>query len=298
MRILVTGRHGQLARSLVERAAGRPGTTIVLAARPQLDLERPETIAPALDAVRADAIINAAAYTAVDKAEDEPDRAWAINAEAPGLLARAAAARDIPIVHLSSDYVFDGSGEDARDETARTGPLGVYGRSKLAGEEKVCAAAPRHAIVRTAWVYSPFGTNFVKTMINAAKTRDALAVVSDQHGNPTCALDLADGLLRLLEQWTSGVRDGGTYHLAGTGDASWFELACEVFAQCRKHGLPAADVRPIATADWPTRAVRPANSRLDSRKFERDFGFRMPDWRLSVAATVERLARGDQDAAA
>ncbi|HEX5184731.1 MAG TPA: dTDP-4-dehydrorhamnose reductase [Allosphingosinicella sp.] len=295
MKILVTGRHGQLARSLVERCASHPGLEIVALGRPVLDLEAPETIAPALDAVDADVIVNAAAYTAVDRAEDEPDRAWAVNAEAPGLLAAAAAARDIPIVHLSTDYVFDGSGDGARDETARTGPLGVYGRSKLAGEEKVRAATPRHAIVRTAWVYSPFGTNFVKTMIDVARTRDALAVVSDQHGNPTSALDLADGLLDLLERWNEGAGDGGTYHLAGTGDASWFELACEVFAQCRKHGLPAADVRPIATADWPTRAVRPANSRLDSGRFERDFGFRMPDWRASVAATVERLAGGGRD---
>src|SRR5947209_15452213 len=151
MRILVTGGRGQLVRSLIERAVERPRLELLRAGRPDLDLERPETIAPALDAVRPDVIVNAAAYTAVDKAEDEPQRAWSVNAEAPGHLAAAAALRDVPIVHISTDYVFDGSGLGPRDETAPTGPLGVYGRSKLAGEERVRSATPRHTIVRTAW---------------------------------------------------------------------------------------------------------------------------------------------------
>jgi dTDP-4-dehydrorhamnose reductase len=294
MRVLVTGRHGQLARSLGERARGRRDVELIAIGRPELDLERPDALAERVVRLAPDAIVNAAAYTAVDRAEDEPDRAWIVNAVAPGALAAAAASLDVPIVHLSTDYVFDGRGDRARTEDSPTAPLGQYGRSKLAGEEAVRRAAPRHMIVRTAWVYSPFGSNFVKTMMQLGRTRDSLTVVADQHGNPTSAIDLADGILTVLARWANGERtgEGETYHLAGSGEASWFDFASAVFAECRRLGLPAASVAPIATADWPTRAVRPLNSRLDCTKFAREFGFVMPLWRGSVAAIVERLAAG------
>lgn len=238
-------------------------------------------------AVRPALVVNAAAYTAVDKAEEEPALAFRINGEGAGEAAAAARNVGAAIIQLSTDYVFDGEASEPYAEDAPTNPLSVYGRSKLAGEEAVRAANPDHLILRTAWVYSPFGRNFVRTMIAAAAKRDALDVVDDQVGCPTSALDLADAILSIAEQ-RSGF--GDTFHLAGSGSASWFELASEIMASCRRLGLPAAEVRPIATADWPTKATRPAYAVLDCAKIERDLGLRLPDWRRSVAATVERLA--------
>jgi dTDP-4-dehydrorhamnose reductase len=166
--------------------------------------------------------------------------------------------------------------------------LSVYGASKLAGEEAVRAANPDHLILRTAWVYSPFGRNFVRTMVAAARDRDSLNVVDDQHGSPTSALDLADAILAIAANWP--LDSGRIYHIAGSGSASWFELASEVMANCHRLGLPAAEVRPIGTADWPTRAARPRNAVLDSDAINRDLGIRLPDWRQSVAGIVERLS--------
>jgi dTDP-4-dehydrorhamnose reductase len=292
MRVLVTGADGQLTRSLVERSAAHPEIEIIAVGRPQLDLEIPESGARTIADVRPDAVINAAAYTAVDQAEDDPERAHRINAEAAGEIAAAAERIGARMVQISTDYVFDGRVAGPYAEDAQPNPLGAYGRSKLAGEEAVRAANREHLILRTAWVYSPFGNNFVKTMMSAATTRDTLTVVDDQRGSPSSALDLADGLLRILEVWrereTTGL--GGTYHLAGTGSTTWCGFARAIMAECRKRGLPAAEVRPIATRDWPTRAARPANSVMSSAKFSRDFGFAMPRWEESLAAVVERLA--------
>lgn len=254
--------------------------------RPDLDLGQPGSAAKAIEAIRPDVVINAAAYTAVDQAEDEPELAMRINAEAAGEVAEAAAKAGAAVIQLSTDYVFDGTGVGAYLEDAPTAPLGVYGRTKLAGEEQVRAANPRHLIVRTAWVYSPFGRNFVKTMMAGAQSRDVLTVVDDQCGNPSSALDLADGLLTATRQ---GWNSGGTYHLAGTGSASWAQFAAEIMDQCEALGLPRAHIVPIASEDWPTRARRPANSRLDSSRFERDFAFAMPPWANSVRQVVERL---------
>lgn len=287
MRILVTGREGQVARSLVERAAGRKDLTLIALGRPHLDLEKPETIGLAIADARPDLVINAAAYTQVDQAEEEPERAFRVNGEAAGDVAAAAATLGVPIIHLSTDYVFDGRLDRPYREDDPVNPLGVYGRSKLEGEERVRAANSDHAIVRTAWVYSPFGRNFVKTMMTAAHTRDELNVVADQVGNPTSALDLADGLLAMAEQW----RGSGTWHLAGTGDASWHEFAEAIMSACREAGEPSARIAPIRTQEWPTKAVRPANSRLSSARFEADFGFAMPDWRASVLDVVMRVAK-------
>ncbi|MES2119084.1 MAG: dTDP-4-dehydrorhamnose reductase [Pseudomonadota bacterium] len=291
MKVLVTGRSGQLARSLAERAEGR--VELVTMGRPELDLEEPGSAANAIAAARPDVVINAAAYTAVDEAEDEPERAMRINAEAAGEVAVAAAKLGVPVIQISTDYVFDGRGEGGYPEDAPTAPLGVYGRTKLAGEEAVRGANPRHVMVRTAWVYSPFGRNFVKTMMGAAKVREVLTVVDDQRGNPSSALDLADGLLAMVERWRD-VPDLGlsqTYHLAGTGSTSWCGFARAVMAECAKLGLAAAKVQPIASADWPTKASRPHNSQLSSEKFVRDFGFVMPPWERSLTAVVARLAK-------
>ena len=200
----------------------------------------------------------------------------------------AAAKVGAAVIHVSTDYVFDGSGTGPYREDAAVNPLGVYGRSKLAGEEQVRAANPGHAIVRTAWVYSPFGRNFVKSIMAAAIVRDRLTVVDDQRGSPSSALDLADGLLAMAQ---SGDGWGETYHLAGGGEASWCEFAREIMAQCAANGLPHAPVDPIRTEDWPMRAARPSNSVLDSSKFERVFAFFMPDWRTSLSAVVARLAQ-------
>ena len=288
MRILLTGREGQVARSLLEKAADWPGLELVPAGRPELDLAEPGSIARVIRAIVPDLVINAAAYTAVDQAEDEPDLAFRINADAAGEAAAAARELGAGIIQLSTDYVFDGQATEPYTEDSATNPLSAYGRSKLAGEAAVRAANPDHVILRTAWVYSPFGRNFVKTMVAAARERDVLSVVDDQCGSPTSALDLAGAILGLAAAWPAGA--GRTYHLAGSGSASWFDLVGEVMAQCRRLGLPAADVRPIRTADWPTKAVRPPFAVLDSGRIHRDLGIRLPDWRQSVSASVEHLA--------
>ncbi len=293
MKVLVTGRDGQLARSLIERAEGRDGIELLAVGRPDLDLEVLGSAAQAIAAALPDVVINAAAYTAVDPAEDEPERAFRINADAAGEVAGAAREVGAAVIQMSTDYVFDGRSAGPYGEDAATNPLGVYGRSKLAGEDQVGAANSDHLILRTAWVYSPFGRNFVKTMIAAAETRDVLTVVDDQVGNPTSALDLADGILAVIDSWRSGGRIGvgQTYHLAGGGSTSWCGFAQAIMAHCRAIGRPAADVSAIRTDDWPTKAVRPRNSTLDCAKFVRDFGFTMPQWRDSLPPIVERIVR-------
>lgn len=293
MKLLVTGRAGQLARSLAHRAAGRDDLELRFGARPEVDLTRAGSVARAIRGERPDVVINAAAYTAVDDAEEQPELAHRINADAAGEAAKAAADVGAAFVQISTDYVFGGGRNDRpyREDDA-VQPLGVYGRSKLAGEELVRAANPRHAILRTAWLYSPFGRNFVKSMIAAAQARPVLTVVDDQHGSPTSALHLADAVLTLVEEWRGGAKPTGgmTYHVAGSGVTSWCGLAQALMAECREFGLPAAEVRPIRTEDWPTRAERPRYSALDSGKFAAEVGFTMPDWRASVGSVVRQLA--------
>lgn len=288
MKVLVIGRSGQLARSIAERWP-EADVAVEVAGRPEIDLEREGEAEAAIAARAPDLVVNAAAYTAVDAAEGEPERAFRVNAEAAGEVARAARSAGARLIHLSTDYVFDGSLSESHGEGSPTAPRSAYGRSKLAGEDSVRSAGGDHLIVRTAWVYSPFGRNFVKTMVTAARDRDSLRVVADQLGNPTSALDLADGLLAAARDWHAG-----TYHLAGTGTTSWFGLAEAVMDECRRLALPAARVEPIATADWPTPAERPANSVLDCSRFKRDFGFSMPHWRRSLAPVVERIGTGER----
>lgn len=292
MKVLVTGSTGQLARSLVERASSRPNFEVIAVGRPELDLEICGSAGRVIGAAAPDVVINAGAYTAVDEAEDEPERAFRVNATGAGEVAAAAVKAGAPIIQISTDYVFDGRSEEPYSENAPTNPLGVYGQSKLRGEEYVRAATPDHLIVRTAWVYSPFGRNFVKSILSAAETRDCLTVVDDQRGSPTSALDFADCLLRMLNVWREAPLAGlgETYHLAGAGGTSWCGFAQAIMTEFASRGLPAADVRPILTDDWPTKAERPRNSVLDSSKFARAFGFAMRDWRLSIGEVVERLA--------
>lgn len=289
MRIVVTGRTGQVALSLAERAEAS-GHDVVLVARPEFDLLAPATILPALEAARPDLVVNAAAYTAVDAAENDREVAFAVNALGAETVAAAAARLGVPVVQISTDYVFDGTGSGPYDEAAATSPLGVYGASKLAGERAVAAANPRHLVLRTAWVYSPFGRNFVRTMLKLAEGRDEVSVVADQHGNPTSAFDIADGLLAVATRIAQGgFERWGTYHLAGNGEATWADFAAHVFEVSEGLGGPSARVRAITSAEYPTAARRPANSRLNSGTFSSVFDWAAPEWRESAAIVVRRL---------
>lgn len=292
MRVLVTGREGQVVRALLERGAGVADLELIPVGRPDLDLAEPGSGAAAVHRIAPDVVISAAAYTAVDQAEDEPDLANRVNGEAPGELAAAAREIGAPIIHLSTDYVFDGRKPEPYHEGDPVGPIGAYGRSKLLGEERVRAANPDHLILRTAWVYSPWGKNFVKTMVVLARNREEIRVVADQHGNPTSAEDIADGLLAILSGWREGQSQGlgKTYHLAGTGRTHWCGFAEGIFAECGRLGWPSAVACPITTADFPTKAARPSNSALDSTSFWNTFGYRAPEWRESLARVVWRLA--------
>ncbi|MDF1635341.1 dTDP-4-dehydrorhamnose reductase [Mycoplana sp. MJR14] len=288
MRIAVTGTRGQVALALMERARTLPEVEVVALGRPDLDLARPETIWPALASSRPDLVVSAAAYTAVDRAEDEPELAHSINGTGAGAVATAAARLGAPVIHLSTDYVFDGKSQGAYQETDAPAPLNVYGLSKRAGEMAVAAATTRHLILRTSWVYSPFGTNFAKTMLRLARERTEIAVVSDQRGHPSSALDLADGILRAALALDDGVAYG-IYHLAGTGTASWADFARQVFSASRALGGPWAEVRDIAAADYAAPAPRPSNTQLCCAKFGSAFGWTMPHWRQSVDAVVSRI---------
>ena len=294
-RMVVTGRDGQVVSSLIERAAAEnpfPRRFDVIAiGRPGLDLSRPETIDIALREARPDVIVSAAAYTAVDRAETDEVAATIVNGVSAGVLAATADSLGVPIVHLSTDYVFDGTKRLPYVETDPVAPIGAYGRSKLAGEEAVTQATPNHAILRTAWVYSPFGKNFLKTMLRLAETRDSLNVVGDQVGNPTSALDIADAVIavagNLLDGDAAGLR--GIFHMTGSGEVNWADFAAEIFAQSKSRGGPSAAVNPIPSSAYPTPATRPANSRLDCRKLFEAHGVKLPNWPEATAAVVARL---------
>jgi len=291
MRIVVTGKTGQVARSLIERASASGSVEVVALGRPELDLLDANSIAKSIAAARPDIVVSAAAYTAVDRAETEPELAHAVNAVGAKRLAEAAAEADAPVIHLSTDYVFGGTGEEPHGEDDATGPLGVYGQSKLAGEQAVMAANPRHVILRTAWLYSPFGGNFVRTVLKLASERSEIPVIADQWGNPTSALDVADGILRIARMLDvqPAAFPAGIYHLAGAGATNWSGLARQVFAVSRARGGPHATVRDVASADYPTKAPRPANSRLAMARFAATCGWVPPDWRQSTEEVVARL---------
>jgi dTDP-4-dehydrorhamnose reductase len=283
MRALIFGTTGQVGIELARRAP--EGVELIALGRDRVDLADPEACAAAVRDIPAEMVINAAAYTGVDRAEDEEALATAINGAAPGAMARAAAERSTPFLHVSTDYVFDGSGETPWTPTDPTGPLGAYGRSKLAGERAVRDAGGPHAILRTSWVFSAHGKNFVKTMLRLAETRDALTIVADQVGGPTAAADIADALWSMAGAFHAGRGRSGTYHFSGAPDVSWADFAREIFAQA---GLPVT-VSDIASSDYPTPAARPGNSRLDCRDLETVFGLLRPDWRAGLAAVLHDL---------
>lgn len=289
MRILVAGSSGQLARALLDAGNGRHEITAL--GRPVLDLKDPATIGKAVAATNPDAIINAGAYTAVDKAESEEAEATAVN-EGSGHLARAAAERGIPFLHVSTDYVFDGSSPRPYREDDPVAPLGAYGRSKLAAERAVAAADPKAMTFRTAWVYHHEGANFVRTMLRLAETRDEINVVADQVGCPTYAPDLAAALLSIAEKRVADgqAAPGGVYHLAGSGETSWFDFAQAIFTGAAKRGYKVPRINPIPTSGYPTPAARPANSRLDCALIERVYGVRLPDWPDALERCLNAIA--------
>lgn len=294
-RMVVTGCEGQVVRSLLECGHANDRFEIVALGRPSLDLREPESIDAVLRQTLPDIIVSAAAYTAVDQAETDETTATVVNGIAPGKIAAVADSIGIPVIHISTDYVFDGSKSQPYLEGDQVAPTGAYGRSKLAGERYVTSATDNHAILRTAWVYSPFGRNFLKAMLRAAQVRDTLTVVDDQIGNPTSALDIADGILRiafnLLESNDAGLR--GTFHMAGSGEASWAAFATEIFSLSAYHGGPSARVVRIPSQAYPTPTKRPANSRLDCTKLEKVHGVTLGDWRQSTARVIERVLKNE-----
>lgn len=292
LRIAVTGWTGQVVCAMLERVP--VGVEVIALRRPDLDLAIPKTVAPALRSARPDVIVNTAAYTAVDQAESEPELAMRVNGEAAGEAARAAAALGIPVIQLSTDYVFDGVLARPYREDDATGPISAYGASKLAGEQAVAAATGNHAILRTAWIYSPFGKNFVKTMLHLAETRDEIGVVADQAGCPTSALDIADAIFTVARNLASRAGDAslrGVFHMSATGEAVWADVAEAIFAERERQGGKPVRVKRIATVDYPTPARRPANSRLDCSKLALAHEVRLPKWQSSLQPCVARLLK-------
>jgi len=281
MKVLINGRHGQVSHEL-QRRLGAVGELIVLG-RDQLDLAQPDQIRRQVQNIRPDLIINAAAHTAVDLAESEPQSAFAINAVAPGILAEEALALDIPLIHYSTDYVFDGTKAGPYNEDDMPNPLGVYGKSKLAGEQAIRDVQGKHLILRTSWVYSTHGRNFLLTMQRLLQEKPELRVVADQIGAPTWAGTIAGSTLALIERWqTSTAANWGTYHLTAQGETSWFGFAQAIGEALRQQGKPCAKLIPIPTSDYPTPAARPLNSRLDCSRLQTDWGVSQPDWQTAL----------------
>lgn len=285
MKALVFGTTGQLGIEL-GRTAPR-GTLLLAFGREAADLTRPESCAALVAATDADVVINAAAYTAVDAAETDRDAARLVNATAPDAMARAAAARNLPFLHVSTDYVFDGTGTRPWREDDPTGPLGVYGQTKLEGERLVAAARGPHAILRTSWVFSAHGRNFVKTMLRLGSARDTLSVVDDQRGGPTAAADIARALWTIAGAFAGGRGASGIFHYAGAPTVSWAGFAEAIFAASSLPAKP--EVRRIATTEHPTPARRPANSALDCTRIRAAYGIEQPDWRASLARVIREL---------
>lgn len=285
MRILVFGKSGQVARELARRCPSDIETHFL--SREEADLNQPSVCTQAVEAARPDAVINAAAWTAVDEAESEEVAANVVNGNAPGAIASTCALQAIPFLHLSTDYVFDGMGTSPFSPQDQPHPLGAYGRSKLAGETAIRASGTHHLILRTSWVVSSHGANFVKTMLRLGNERESLRVVADQIGGPTPAAAIADALYVAIGRLVAG-HPGGTYHFAGAPDTSWADFARTIMSlahlTCRIEDIP--------SAAYPTPARRPLNSRLDCSSFERDFGMHRPDWRVGLAAILNELGAG------
>lgn len=287
--MLVTGAGGQVGRELVRASASFEGEIIGLG-RAGLDVTDADAVCRAVDQHAPDIVINAAAYTAVDRAESEPEAAFAVNRDGAAHCAEACAEADIPLIHFSTDYVFDGTKGEPYTEDDTTNPLGVYGASKWAGEEAIRTALDVHLILRTSWVFSAHGHNFVKTMLRLCRERDELRVVADQRGNPSAARDLAAAALRIARRVAEPGAPWGTYHLAGVPATTWHGLAEAVVAEARKHGSVRAErVEPIPTSAYPTPVRRPADARLDCSRIAQRWGIEPPDWWPAVARVVGEL---------
>ncbi|MCP3968790.1 MAG: dTDP-4-dehydrorhamnose reductase [Rhodobacteraceae bacterium] len=282
MRILVFGEIGQVGQELQLRAGD---VTLEVRGLGDANFADPATCAGFVTKTDADAVINAVAYTAVDKAEEEEALALAVNGTTPGAIARACAARNLPLVHISTDYVFDGANETPFGVDHPTGPLGAYGRTKLVGEQEVRGAGGVHAIFRTSWVISRHGNNFVRTMLRLGTERNRLTIVADQIGGPTCAADIADACLSAAVQLVSDPAKSGIYHFSGGPDVSWADFAREIFAQA---GI-SCEVADIPSSDYPTPAKRPLNSRMDNSLTEAAFGIPRPDWRAGLRYILQDL---------
>jgi dTDP-4-dehydrorhamnose reductase len=282
MKILVFGKTGQVATELAKRA------DVIAIGRDQADFSDAESVISIVEQTDADVIINAVAYTAVDKAEEEEALAASVNGTTVAQMAIVAAARNIPLLHISTDYVFAGNGTDAWNPTDTTAPLGAYGRTKLLGEEGVIAAGGPHVILRTSWVFSAHGNNFVKTMLRLGEDRDALSIVNDQIGGPTAAADIADALLSIAAQFVAGNGLTGTYHFAGNPNSSWADFAAEIFAQSDL----SVNTTGIPSADYPTPATRPLNSRMNCATLKSDYNIEQPDWRVSLTQVLTDLKQG------
>jgi dTDP-4-dehydrorhamnose reductase len=290
-RILVTGRGGQLATGL---AASLPalGFEATLVGQPEFEFDQPATVEAAFAASRPDAVVNCAAWTAVDAAEDDEAGAFRANALGPALLGRLTAAAGILLVQVSTDYVYDGAKSVAYVESDAPNPVGAYGRTKLAGEWAARAANQRTIVLRTAWVFSPVGKNFLKTMLAVGATRPELRVVGDQWGNPTSALDLADAIAGVLSHVRrTGWRDeyADVFHATAPDSTSWHGFAEAIFEQAASYGGPRPDVRAITTAEYPTKATRPANSRLEVGRLREMFGVELPEWRVGLGRVLRDL---------
>lgn len=281
MRILISGQSGQVSRELQNRLGGLG--ELLVPGRDQLDLAQPGQIRQLIRNLRPDLIINAAAHTAVDLAESEPETAFAINAVAPGIFAEEALALSIPLIHYSTDYVFDGTKAAPYTEDDVPNPLGVYGRSKLAGERAIADVQGQHLVLRTSWVYSSHGRNFLLTMQRLLQERLELRVVADQIGAPTWAGSIANSTLALIERWqTGGPVNWGTYHLTARGQTSWFGFAQAIGEALRQQGKPCAKLVPIASSEYPTPAVRPINSCLDCSRLQHEWGVVLPEWQAAL----------------
>lgn len=289
MSILLLGAGGQVGREIVGLAGERARALIALD-RSGLDITDGAAIEAALALHRPQVVINAAAYTAVDRAESEPDLARLINTTAPGLIARACARQGAALIHISTDYVFDGTKIGAYVESDPVAPLGVYGVTKEAGERAVREGLERHLIVRTSWVYGIHGANFLKTMLRLARERDRLTVVADQHGCPTATRDIAEGIFAAASALMAGQASPGTCHLAGEGVTNWCDFARAIIERAALHTGQRPEVAAITTADYPTPARRPTNSQLSSALFAASFGYRAVPWRQRVAEIVDILA--------
>jgi dTDP-4-dehydrorhamnose reductase len=288
--VLVVGRTGQVAHEL-QRGTWPANFAVDFLDRAQLDLARPDEARGIVTAARPQIVINAAAYTAVDAAETERDIAFAVNRDGPAALADACREIGAPLLHFSTDYVFDGSKTGAYLEDDPINPLSAYGASKAEGETAVRARLDSHVIIRTAWVYSPIGRNFVKTMLRLGVERDKLGIVDDQHGSPTAAADIAAATIAICIALAAGREDGfGTFHFCGGGTTSWHGFARKIFAGAAARGLKTPRlVEPIATEAYPTPAPRPHNSTLDCRKVERVYGIAAPPWRAALSACLDEI---------